>query len=272
MTLNLRLLATTALSLSCLFAGAGALAQTEPAPPPQMFAPPPPRIVENLPSISPLVHFEAVNPREPEGDKLGPARRLAAAVVAQDKPQPKMIADVGSFTGEFLEAFLQEFPNAHGQWTEPVETNHGNAIKRLGRFGERVSYKIGGAARDISLGCVPDGADVLITSWVSIHQDRAGIKKFYADAAKLLPSGGWVVNLDHVGTDGDAWETRLKGARSDLVSKGLVANVEGPPVHHPGWTTPRLDEQLGDLHAAGFDDVRVIWSQLNTVLIAARKP
>lgn len=218
-----------------------------------------------------LIRFEAVNPNEPGGDRLGPARRLAAAVVAQDDPSPKLVVDVGSFTGEFLEAFVEQFPSAHGQWTEPVATNEQNAHLRFARFGDRVSYRIGCPARDISLGCVPAGVDVLITSWLSIHQDRDGIRKFYREAAEMLPPGGWVVNLDHVGSGDEAWDSRLHAARNALVQQGLAATTEGPPVHHPDWTTPTLDEQIAALKAAGIDDVRVVWRRLDTVLIMGRK-
>jgi SAM-dependent methyltransferase len=224
-----------------------------------------------LPDISPLIHFEAVNPREPAGDRLGPVRRLAAAVVAQDPSPPKLIVDVGSFTGEFLEAFMQRFPGSHGQWTEPVDNNRVNAGKRLARFGDHVDYVIGCASRDISLGCVPKGVDTLITSWLSIHQDLPGIRKFYSEAAHMLPAGGWLINLDHVGYGGDAWEQRLQGARAEAMEEGLSAVTEGPPVHHKEFVTPTLDQQLAAFKAAGFDDVQVVWRRFNTVLFMARK-
>jgi hypothetical protein len=225
-----------------------------------------------LPSIGPLVHFEAVNQDEPEGDKLGPARRLAAAIVAQDKPNPKLIVDVGSFTGEFLEAFMQRFPGAHGQWTEPVDSNRANAKKRLGRFGDdHVDYVIGCPSRDISLGCVPKGVDVMITSWLSIHQNLAGIQKFYREAYAMLPSGGWLMNLDHVAYAGSPWEKRLDGARNEMSVEGLNAVIEGPPIHHPDYKTPMIEEQIAALKAAGFDDPQPVWRRFDTVLIMARK-
>ena len=225
----------------------------------------------SLPSIAPLVHFEAVNPGEPAGDRLGPARRLAAAIVAQDKPEPRSIVDVGSFTGEFLEAFMQRFPQSHGQWTEPVTGNENNAKKRLARFGDHVDYVIGCPSRDISQGCVPKNVDVLITSWLSIHQDLPGIRKFYAEAARMLPSGGWIANLDHVNYGGAAWTKRFAGAREDLASSGADAIIEGPPVHHPAYVTPSIDDQMAALHDAGFKDVEIVWHRLDTVLFMARK-
>jgi SAM-dependent methyltransferase len=162
-------------------------------------------IMPQTPS-GPLVHFEAVNPGETwgGGDKLALPRQIAAAVVAQDNPSPKLVVDVGSFTGEFLEAFLEKFPGARGQWTEPVEGNRANAKRRFARFGDRVDYVIGCPARDISDGCVPKSADVIISSWMSIHQNRDGIYKFYRLAAAQLPPGGWLIHMDHVGFPGSA--------------------------------------------------------------------
>ena len=224
-----------------------------------------------LPDIAPLVHFEAVNQREPAGDKLGPPRRLAAAIVAQDNPSPKLIVDVGSYTGEFLEAFMQRFPNSHGQWTEPVDGNMNNAKKRFARFGNQVNYVIGCPARDISLGCVPKGVDVLITSWLSIHQDLAGIQKFYRDAEMMLPSGGWLINLEHVAYGGSPWEGRLQLARIEGTREGLSAMTEGPPVHHKEYVTPTLEDHIAALRVAGMNDVQVVWRRLDTVLIMGRK-
>jgi hypothetical protein len=225
----------------------------------------------SLPGIAPKVHFEAVNPGEPAGDRLGPARRLAAAIVAQDKPAPHSIVDVGSFTGEFLEAFMQRFPASHGQWTEPVTGNEDNAKARLARFGAHVDYVIGCPGRDIGQGCLPKDMDVLITSWLSIHQNLAGIRRFYKQAAANLPSGGWLVNLDHVSYGQSPWARRVAGAREELASSGINAITEGPPVHHPDFVTPSLDDQLAALKDAGFTDVNVVWRRLDTVLFMARK-
>jgi hypothetical protein len=218
-----------------------------------------------------LVPYEAVNPNQPEGDKLGPARRLAAAIVAQDVAPPKQITDVGSFTGEFLEAFLEQFPTSKGQWTEPVDNNRVNAGRRLGRFGERVSYVIGCPSRDLTKGCVPAGTDVLISSWVTIHQPLEGVRQFHREAAKILPRGGWVVVIDHAATGSAHWDARLKSARAEAVKLGLAVKQEGPPVHHPDFVQPTLDQQLDAMRQAGFTNVRVVWQRLDTVMMMGRK-
>ncbi|MBC2664930.1 hypothetical protein H7F51_05320 [Novosphingobium flavum] len=218
------------------------------------------------------IRYESVNRGEPGGDKLAEARRIAAAVVAQDRPNPAKIVDVGSHAGEFLEAFLEQFPSSNAQWTEPVEDNHANAIRRFARFRNKIDYVIGCPNRDLSLGCVPKGTDVLITSWLTIHQNLPGIRKFYKEAAAILPSGGWVANIDHVAVRSGNWTSVLGGARKTLKSEAIAAQQEGPGVHHLDYVLPTLEDQLAALRAAGFTDPQVVWRRLDTVLIVARKP
>lgn len=194
-------------------------------------------------------------------------RKIAAAIVAADNPAPKYVVQVGAHHGEFLEVFLDKFPAARGLWTEPdnSEPNLPAAKARLARFGDRVDYQFGCGERDISDGCVPKGADVIITDWVSILQNLDGMYKIYRIAAEQLASGGWFVNIDQVGFGGVAWASRLQTAR-----KGFRPENEAPPVHHPDYRTPTVDEQLGAMRAAGFD-AHVVWRSFNTVLIMARK-
>ncbi|MBC2666313.1 hypothetical protein H7F51_12360 [Novosphingobium flavum] len=222
--------------------------------------------------VMPIIKFEAANPGQGGGDELAPPRRLAAAVLAGAGYTPRQVTDVGSFTGEFLEAFMDRFPTSHGQWTEPVENNRVNAVRRLGGYGERVTYRIGCPSRDLAAGCVPANTDVLITSWLSIHQNLDGIRRFYKEAAAIVPSGGWVINLDHVTFPDPAWGERMKAARGLAIPLGLAVKTEGPPVHHPDYRTPTLAEQLDAFHAAGITDVQVVWQRLDTVLMIGRKP
>jgi hypothetical protein len=192
-------------------------------------------------------------------------RKIAAAIVAADNPSPKYVVSVGSNVGAFLAVFLDKFPNTRGQWTEPVDKIAAAKAQYLGRFVDRVNYKIGCAERDITEGCVPKDADVIITDWVTTHQPLDGLYKIYRAAYSQLPPGGWIVNLDHVSFGGSAWDPRLSAA-----VKGFRPSHEGPPFEHPNDRTPTLDEQLGALRAAGFD-AQVVWQSFTTVLFMGRK-
>lgn len=215
--------------------------------------------------------FAAVNPAQPEGDRLEAPRRLAAALVAADGYQPRQVTDVGSFTGEFLQAFMVQFPSAKGQWTEPVDTNRSVAEARLGQYSGRIAYRIGCPGRDLADNCVPAGTDVLLTSWLSIHQDLAGIRRFYKAAYAIVPKDGWVINIDHVVAPDGPWQKRLEAARRIAADQKIVAQVEGPPVHHAEFIAPGLDQQVQALRDAGFTQIHVAWQRLDTVLLMARK-
>ena len=214
----------------------------------------------------PILHYEGTNIGEDFGigDRLAEPRQIAAVVVAAVTPSPKLIVDVGSHQGEFLEAFMDRFTAARGQWTEPVETSEAIAKKRFARFGKRVDYKIGCPGRDISDGCVPKTADVIITSWVSHHRDPAGVAKFYKDAAAQLPSGGWLINMDHVSEPGE-WNDTMKVAKL-----WNHASKEGPSMHGE-HAIATLDQHLADYKAAGIDDVAVVWRSFDVVLLMGRK-
>jgi predicted methyltransferase len=218
-----------------------------------------------------IIPYEARNPQNAAGDRLAEPRRLAAAVAAQWSRNPRKIVDVGSFTGEYLEAFLERFAQAKGQWTEPVDTNRTIARRRFERFTDRVDYVVGCPGRDISLGCIPADTDILISSWLTIHRDLDGVRAFHRAAFRQLPSGGVVAIIDHAGGNA-AWRAVMATARKDAVGLGLAAAWEGPPVHHPEFSTPTSAQQVEAMRNAGFTDVTVLWTRLDTFLYIGRKP
>jgi hypothetical protein len=203
----------------------------------------------------------------PGGEAILEPRKIAAAIVAADLPAPKLVVQVGAHHGEFLEVFLDRFPTARGLWIEPAnsEDNLPAAKIRLARFADRVDFRFGCGERDIRDGCVPKGADVIITDWVSILQNLDGMYKIYHVAAEQLAPGGWFVNIDKVGFGGGAWEPRLRIART-----GFRPEHEAPPIHHADYRTPTVDEQLGAMRAAGFD-AQAVWRSFDTVLFMGRK-
>jgi hypothetical protein len=208
----------------------------------------------------PLVAYEAL------GDQLSVPRRLAAAYVAQSNPDARAIVDVGSFQGELLEAFLDEFPRAAGQWTDAGEFSLPIARRRLARFGDRVSYRIGCPGRDLGDGAVPKGTDVLVTSWISSHRSADRLAEVYSAAGSLVAPGGWFIHLEHLGFADPAVERRVLAVREEF-----HVSWEGPPAHHEG-PIATLEDHLRLLREAGFVQVDIPWLSLATCLFAARMP
>lgn len=202
-----------------------------------------------------------------EGDALKALldlpRRISAAVVAGDRPEPSCVVDIGSGPGDYLAVFLDAFPSARGVWTDASEPMLEQAREQLARFGDRVTYRI---ADMTDLGdAVPAGVDVITTSRASHHLDRAGLHDFYAAVAGPLAPGGWLVNLDHTGSR-DAWEGRLRAART-LMRTAPTARA----THHHDRPLPTVTDHLDGYAAAGIGDVAIPWRAFVTCLFMGRK-
>jgi SAM-dependent methyltransferase len=207
-------------------------------------------------------------------DLLDFPRRMAATVVAGDNPDPATIIDIGAGPGPVLEVFLQQFPQAHGIWTDASRAMLDMAHEKLGPFGDRVEYHI---VDMTDLASLPGDADVITTSRASHHLDRDGLISFYAEVASKLKPGGWLVNLDHIGpasqggppgTAGsdEVWDQRLRAARKQF---GVASDG---PKHHHNYPLTSVQDHLDAFAAAGITDVEVPWRAFFTCLFMGRTP
>lgn len=200
------------------------------------------------------------------GDRLQPflslPRRMTAEILAVADPPVRRVLDVGSGPGGFLEAVLDRCPQAAGVWTDVSPAMRELAAERLGRFGDRVEYRILDAEQLAAAG--PAGSlDAVITSRVTHHLAAGQLAGFYGAAARLAGRGGWIANLDHVRMDGP-WAARLARARATLVPPN-------PSPHRHDRPRPTLEDHLGSLTAASAADVAVAWRAFSTVLLLARR-
>ena len=209
-------------------------------------------------------------------DLLDFPRRLAAAVVALDNPEPRCVVDIGSGPGAVLEVFLTQFPSARGVWTDASDAMLELARQRLDSFGDRVEYRIADMTQLAAAG-LPESADVITTSRAAHHLDRAGLRAFYTDVAARLTPGGWLVNLDHIGpasqagppaTAGfdDVWDRRLRAARKEF---GVTSDGHK---HHHNYPLTSVQDHLDAFAAAGITDVEVPWRAFYTCLFMGRTP
>lgn len=209
-------------------------------------------------------------------DLLEFPRRMAAAVIAGDRPAPETIVDVAAGPGAVLAVFLEQFPDAKGIWTDASRAMLDLARENLAPFNDRVEYYLADMT-DLGGAGLPDSADVITTSRATHHLDRDGLIRFYADAAARLKPGGWLVNLDHIGpasqagppaTAGfdDVWDQRLRAARKRFgVSDGNRLK------HHHNYPLTSVQDHLDGFEAAGITDVEVPWRAFYTCLFLGRK-
>ena len=189
-------------------------------------------------------------------------RRIAVALAGVGQG-PRLVIDIGSGPGAFLEAFLDEYPLCHGVWHDASEAMLGLGRQRLARFGDRVEFRLGDMT-DLAGSQLPTEADVIATSRAAHHLDRDALHVFYRVAAQHLAPGGWLVNLDHIGAQ-EHWDQRLRAIR------GHFTHGSDGPKHHHDYPLTSIDDHLRGYAAAGITDVDVVWRALYTCLFVGRK-
>lgn len=198
------------------------------------------------------------------GGLLRVPRRLAAVVVAHTRPEPRLIIDVASGPGAFLEVFLDEFPDARGVWTDGSPAMEEQARANLARFGDRVEYRLVDMT-ELGEAGLPADADVVLSSRASHHLDPQGLVRFYGQVEQLLAPGGWVANLDHTGR-AERWVPIHQA-----VLRSLVGERPPRPGHVHDHPAPTVTDHLTAIRAAGFD-ADVVWSAGRTVLLQGVAP
>lgn len=197
-------------------------------------------------------------------DMLVFPRSLAAALVAQDRPEVRTVVDIGSGPGAFLATFLDTFPQAQGVWSDASEPMLEAARENLGRFGDRVSFVLADMT-DLARAGLPETADVMLTSRAAHHLDQPALQTFYTAAAGRLLPGGWLVNLDHIGPE-DRWDKRFRALRPAF-NKGGTTETK----HHHNYPLTSIEDHLDALTAAGITDREIAWRAFYTCLFMGRK-
>lgn len=191
-------------------------------------------------------------------------RTIAAAMVAQERPEVGSVVDIGSGPGAFLAVFLDTFPAATGTWSDASEAMMAAARENLARFGDRVSFVLADMT-DLAASGLPERADVVLTSRAAHHLDRPALMHFYAEAAQRLAPGGWLVNLDHTGPV-DVWDKRYRALRPAF-NKGGTSE----PKHHHNYPLTSISDHLDAMSAAGLSDHDIAWRAFYTCLFMGRK-
>jgi trans-aconitate methyltransferase len=188
-------------------------------------------------------------------------RSIAAATVALNSHDVRLVVDIASGPGDFLAVMLEKFPNARGLWTDVSATMCELARERLAPHADRVDFIL---ADMTDLRAVAGDADVITTSRASHHLGRDDLFVFYAQAAARLAPGGWLINLDHVGSHG-AWDARMRAVR-DLFRPPQRERT-GHRHEHP---LPSVDDHFRAFAAARITDTEMIWRAFSTCLFMGR--
>jgi hypothetical protein len=207
-------------------------------------------------------------PMTPEEAAMGQrqqqdAREHVMAILAVTYPSPKYIVNVGAARGDTLAALLDRFPSARGRWLETTDHKTAEALPVLGRFGNRVDLDLGCSFRDMTEPCFPPQTDVIVTTGQSIHKGLDGMYKNFLATYKLLPKGGWFINIDQVGYGFSDWEQIMAKAKVGMRPHDRIPE-------HADLRIPTAQEELEAMRLAGYD-AQIVWQSFNTAAFMGRK-
>ncbi|HVB06194.1 MAG TPA: class I SAM-dependent methyltransferase [Acidimicrobiales bacterium] len=191
---------------------------------------------------------------------------LTAVITASEGHPVSRILDVASGPGGFLQTLLERLSDASGVWYDFSETMRTEAMRNLAHLEGRVEYRIGDIV-DLDAAGPKEAFDLVTTSRATHHLTVFDLGRFYSQAAERLRPGGFIANLDNL-NPGEPWSGRLRAARAAL---------RGPrpssPSNHPHLVpAPSMEDHLACIRAAGFEPALVVWRNLSSGLLIARKP
>jgi len=205
------------------------------------------------------------------------------------------LVDLGAGSGIFLEKALSRNPALHGVWVDASPAFAEVALRRLARFGDRVTWVL--SPLEEAWETRLDQPVQAITSMSAIHhlasaEKRALDRRCY----DLLAPGGWFLNFDEMQSisreayleDMRCWVRHVEDARArlpvaqeavgdrwcDHFARWIVRNIDGidiPKVKGDDLHEPFLD-QAQWLREIGFAGVDVYVKYYLWCLIGGRTP
>jgi trans-aconitate methyltransferase len=192
-------------------------------------------------------------------------RRISAALLSDSGVEVRHIIDLGSGPGSYLRFMLDQFPEAHGTWVDGSSAMLELAQSELSPVAERLTFAVCELEELDPTTLEP--ADVVVSSRALHHLSPTSLASAYRAVAMLLTPGGFVFNLDHVGSPEDHWHGSYRRVREQFIGrrrKRLDAHRQDGPL-------PPADLHLESMTAAGLRYADVPWRFLMTALLAARK-
>jgi trans-aconitate methyltransferase len=193
-------------------------------------------------------------------------RRISAALVADAGLDVSHVVDLGAGPGTYLRFMLETFPAARGTWVDVSEAMLELANEELASFADRIGFVVADLELLVPARFRP--AEVVVSSRALHHFSPESLRLIYGAIAAFVAPGGFVFNLDHVGSPDDSWGGAYRRVREEMI--GRRAQALKP--HRQGGPLPTQDVHLQAMSAAGLVHADTPWRLLMTALMMARKP
>jgi trans-aconitate methyltransferase len=193
-------------------------------------------------------------------------RQISAALVTDSGIEVRHVVDLGSGPGAYVSYMLGTFPDACGTWVDGSQAMLELARTELAPIEGRLTFVVSELEQLDPAAIEP--ADVIVSSRALHHLSPESLAKVYRATAAILRPGGFLFNLDHVGSPEDHWQGTYRRVRAQFIGsrrKKLEAHRQDAPL-------PPAEVHLESMTAAGLVYADAPWRFLMTALLVARKP
>lgn len=169
--------------------------------------------------------------------------RAAGIVAAADPGNARRLLDVGGASGTYVIAFLRAAPMMRATLFDLPEVIE---LARARLQAERLLDRVRLVAGDFYADELPGGHDLALLSAIIHQNSRAQNVELYRKVARALVPGGRLLIRDHIMSP-----DRIDPREGAVFAVNMLVRTEG-------GGTYTYDEIHDDLHAAGFERVRLI--------------
>lgn len=217
-----------------------------------------------------------------KGGWQGPIRAMQTAMVLRMIPHPLdapiRILDLGAGYGALATAVLNDRPNAVAVCLDASEAMLKLGRERTASFGRRIEFVKGSLENSDWLNSVNDVFDAVISSRALHHFTANQRRRFlFQEVFSVLSIGGCFINADNVRAPTQSLRERYTKARDEWLDRQIRQSSDGkttlaelratmPSTYHGPHDNGYLDEELGWLRDAGFEDVDCFWKFGTTVV------
>jgi tRNA (cmo5U34)-methyltransferase len=207
-----------------------------------------------------------------QSEKERSVREMQMKTVVFMIPHPQeqaiRILDLGAGYGALAAVILEDRPNASALCIDGSEEMIKIGRERNGKFKERIEF--GHAALDSRawLNLVSGAFDAVISARALHHLTQEQRRQLFRDAHGLLRPGGIFINADSLKASSEVLRGHYRRTRQRWIDEPL-RNMpkETQPVRtqlpHGAHYNGLMEDELGSLRAAGFQDVDVFWKFTN---------
>jgi len=204
-------------------------------------------------------------------------------IVAQWKPQPLALLDVGCGDGLLGRLLLKKFPAAQVTFTDFSEPMLAAVRDKLGDPSRATIFQADFSKSSWLKTVAEKGPfDVVVSGFAIHHQPNYRKKKIYAGIHEILTPGGVFLNLEHVASVSDSVEKLFddlfidhllrfhRVAKPDTTRQEIEATYYYRPDKKENILAP-IEVQCAWLRQIGFQDVDCFFKIFELALFGGRK-